>query len=80
MNVSAESDVNAICVPVYYVTSIMSNSATLWTLGCQAPLPAGLKFSRQEYWSGLSYPFPGDLSNPRIEPMSPALAGEIFYC
>ena len=42
---------------------------------CQAPLFMG--FSRQEYWSGLPCPFPGDLPNPGIEPMSlmsPALA------
>ena len=38
-------------------------------------------FPRQEYWNGLPYPFPGDLPNPRIEPMSPAspaLAGRFF--
>ena len=38
-------------------------------------------FSRQEYWSGLLYPTPGDLPNPGIEPVSlasPVLAGEIF--
>ena len=35
---------------------------------CQAPLFMG--FSRQEYWSGLPCPFPGDLPNPGIEPMS----------
>ena len=37
----------------------------------QAPLPMG--FSRQEYWSGLSFPTPGDLPDPGIEPRSPAL-------
>jgi len=38
-------------------------------------------FSRQEYWSGLPFPLPGDLPNPRIVPMSlasPALAGGFF--
>ena len=38
-------------------------------------------FSRQEYWSGSSFPSPGNLPNPGIEPeslMSPALAGEFF--
>jgi len=34
--------------------------------------------SRQEYWSGLPFPSPGDLPNPGIEPMSPALAGGFF--
>ena len=50
--------------------------AILWTIVGQAPLSMG--FSRQEYWSGLPCPPPGDLPNPRIEPaslMSPALAG-----
>ena len=48
--------------------------ATLWSMACQAPLSMG--FSRQEYWSGLPCPPPGDLPDPRIElksPTSPAL-------
>ena len=44
---------------------------TPWTVAHQAPLSMG--FSRQEYWSGLPFPSPGDLSNPGIEPTSPAL-------
>ena len=47
--------------------------ATPWTLACQAPL--SMEFSRQEYWSGLPFPFPGDLPNPGIEPASLALEG-----
>ena len=43
--------------------------ATPWTVACQAPLSVG--FSRQEYWSGLPRPLPGDL-DLRIEPASPA--------
>ena len=43
---------------------------TLWTVAHQAPLSMG--FSRQEYWSGLPFPPPGDLPNPGIEPMLPA--------
>ena len=53
--------------------------ATLWTVACQAPLSKG--FSRQEYWSGLPCPPPGDLSDPGIESASltpPALAGSFF--
>ena len=56
--------------------------ATLWTVTHQAPLSMG--FSRQEYWSGLPCPPPGDLpdtSDPGTEPMSlmsPALAGGFF--
>ena len=45
-------------------------------VACQAPL--SVKFSRQEYWSGLPFPFPGNLSNPGITPESPALAGRFF--
>ena len=51
----------------------------LWTVACPAPLSMG--FSRQVYQSGLSFPSPGNLANPGIEPtslMSPALAGQFF--
>ena len=41
---------------------------TLWTVACQTPLSMG--FSRQEYWSGLSFPPPGDLPDPGIKPTS----------
>ena len=54
-------------------------SASLWTVAYQAPLSMG--FYRQEYWSGLSHPSPGDPPDPGIEPtslMSPALAGAFF--
>ena len=47
-----------------------------WTVACQAPLSLG--FSRQEYWSGLPVPSPGDLSDLGIELASPALAGRFF--
>ena len=49
---------------------------TLWTTGRQAPLSVG--FSRQEYWSGLPFPSPGDILNPGIEPRSPALQADAF--
>ena len=45
--------------------------ATPWTVTHQAPRSMG--FSRQEYWSGLPFPSPGDLSDPGIKPASPAL-------
>ena len=45
--------------------------ATPWTVARQAPLSMG--FSRQEYWSGLPFPSPGDLPDPGIEPGFPAL-------
>ena len=51
-------------------------SDSLWTVACQAPL--SMEFSRQEYWSGLPWRPPGDLANPGIELMSPALAGEFL--
>ena len=49
----------------------MSDSVTLWTVAYQAPLSMG--FPRQEYWSRLSVPSPGDLPDPGIEPGSPGL-------
>ena len=42
-----------------------------WTVAYQAPLSMG--FSRQEYWSGLPFPSPGEIPNPGIEPRFPAL-------
>ena len=63
-----------------FICFIMSDSfATPWTVACEAPLSMG--FSRQEYWSGLLFPTPGDLPDPRIESASlasPALAGRFF--
>ena len=44
--------------------------ATPWTVACQAPL--SMRFSRQEYWSRLLIPSPGDLPDPGMEPVSPA--------
>ena len=44
--------------------------ANPWTLACQRPLSMG--FSTQVYWSRLPFPSPGDLTNPGIEPRSPA--------
>ena len=52
---------------------------TLWTVAHQRPL--SMEFSRQEYWSGLPLPSPGNLPNPGIEVpslMSPPLAGGFF--
>ena len=48
--------------------------ATPWTVAYQAPLSMG--FSRQEYWSGLPFPSPGDLPDSGIEPRSPALQAD----
>ena len=52
------------------VAKVSNSFVTLWTVARQASLSMG--FSRQEYWSGLPFPSPGDLPNPGIEPTSPA--------
>ena len=51
--------------------------ATPWTVVHQVPLSTG--FPRQEYWSGLPFPLPGDLPDTGIEPMSLALAGAFSF-
>ena len=59
------------------VTSVMFNSFRLHGL-CNLPSSSVHGFPKQEYWSGLPFPSPGDLSDLRIEPASPALAGRFF--
>ena len=54
--------------------SVMSNSATPWTVAWQAPPSMG--FSRQEYRSGLPFPSAGDLPDPGIEPRSSAFQAD----
>ena len=54
--------------------SEVAQSANLWTVGWQACPPK--RFSKQEYWSRLSFPSPGDLTNPGSEPGSPALQAD----
>ena len=58
-------EVPSVCMGVLS-RSVMFDSATLWTVACQAPLSIG--FSRQEYCSGLRLPPPGALPDPGIEP------------
>ena len=58
------------CVCTCSVTCHAWLFAILWTVARQAPLSMG--FSRQGYWSGVPFLFPGDLPNPGIEPRSPA--------
>ena len=58
-----ESEVTQMCLLV-----------TPWTVYYQAPPSMG--FSRQEYWSGLTFPSPGDLPDPGIEPRSPTLQAD----
>ena len=50
---------------------------TLWTVACQAPLP--MAFSRQEYWSGLPCPPPGDLRHPGIKPYVSCICRQVLY-
>ena len=52
----------------------MCLTATAWIVTCQASL--SMEFSRQEYWSVLPFPSPGDLPNPGIKPGSPALQAD----
>ena len=54
--------------------SLVRLSAAPWTVDYQAPL--SMRFSRQEYWNGLPFPSPVDLSNPGTEPRSPALQAD----
>ena len=56
--------------------SVVSDSEIARTAALQAPLP--MRFPRQEYWSGLPYSSPADLSDPGIKPVAPALAGRFF--
>ena len=49
---------------------------TLWTVAHQDPL--SMEFPRQEYWTGMPCPPPGDIPNPGSEPVVSALAGEFF--
>ena len=65
------------CVCVYLSHQVMSDSfATLQTVAHQAPLSMG--FFRQEHWSWLPFPPPGDLLDPGVELASPALANRFF--
>ena len=68
---------------LYRPTLIVSNClwphglfVTPWTVAYQAPPSMG--FSRQEYWSGVPFPSPGDLPNPGIEPKFPTLWADIL--
>ena len=55
-------------------SEVAQSCLTPWTVAHQAPPSMG--FSRKEYWSGLTFPSPGDLSNPGIKPRSPALQAD----
>ena len=65
-----------VCVCVFTIAQSCLTLATPWAVVPEAPLSIG--FRRQEYWSGLPFPSPGDLPHPGIEPASPASAGGFF--
>ena len=56
------------------VTKLCPTLATPLTVACQVSL--SMRLSRQEYWSGLPCPSPGDLPDPGLEPRSPALQAD----
>ena len=61
---------------LFHCQVVSDSFETPWTVAHQAPLFR--RFSRQEYWSGLLFPFPGDLPDPWTDPTSPAFAGGFF--
>ena len=61
----------SVVVSVVHSLSQVQPCATPWTAAHQVPL--SMEFSRQEYWNGLPFPSPGNLSNPGIKPRSAAL-------
>ena len=66
-------------IDIYGSSSVAKLCPTLvtpWTVACRALL--SMRFHRQEYWTGLPFPFPGDLPDPGIELTSPTLAGGFF--
>ena len=77
MTDSRSIHVSIMCVTDHVSVSCFSRVrlfVTLWTAAYQVPLSIG--FSRQQYWSGLPCPPPGDLPHPGMEPASPALQAD----
>ena len=70
------SGTSTLCPLLLFRNYVVSDSVTPWTVAHQACLCKG--FPKQEYWSESPFPSPGDLPNPGIEPVSPALAGRFF--
>ena len=73
---SAAVNIRDACMHACVLSCFSSDGlfVTLQTVSHQPPLSTG--FSRQEYWSGLSSPSPGDISDPGIEPAAPALQAD----
>ena len=70
------------CCSCCLVAVLSDSLVTPWTVAHQASL--SMRFFRQEYWSGLPFPSPGELPDLEMEPASPAhvscIAGRFFYC
>ena len=77
---SSQSSLNPQCwLRILRVCVFQSRPTLCGPMGCVArQVPPSMGFPRQEYWSGLLCLSPGDLPNPGIKPMSPALAGGFF--
>ena len=72
-SLSKFQEYNTVLSLLLFSCSVLSDSfSTSWTIALQAP--PSMRFSRQEYWSGLPFPSPGDLPNPGIKPAFPALS------
>ena len=76
-----EGQVDAVEEPVSGQSEVKSLGrvrlfATRWSVAYQATSPPLMRFSRQEYWSGLPFPSPGNLPDPGIEPGSPTLEAD----
>ena len=69
-----KNTVLVITVDTELLAAVPSSFVIPWAVAHQAPLSIG--FPKQEYWNGLPFPSPGDLSNPGIEPASPALEAD----
>ena len=69
-NHCCENECGTFHIVVKVKVSLVQLFVIPWTIACPAPL--SMEFSRQQYWSGLPFPSPGDLPNPGIEPRSPA--------
>ena len=79
VNAGKNGSAHLMLLLVWFCHSVVSDSfETRWTVAHRAPLSMG--FPRQERWSGLPFPSPGDLFDPGIKPVSPVLTGGILYC
>ena len=67
-----------VCMSTLRHSSHVLLIVTPWTVACQSPL--SMEFSRQEYWSGLPFPSPGDLPDPGTELGSPTLQADYLPC